>query len=87
MKGKYRPLFDWLRERDSAVQVVAVAFAEIERVLGGALPRSAREHRGWWANAVGRNNGHVWAASWLQAGWRVAHVERKGGWVRFERIA
>jgi hypothetical protein len=85
MTGKYAPLFDWLKARGQAVQLVSLPFREVERLLGGPLPRSARTHRAWWANAV--SGGHVWAAAWLQAGWRVAHVERQGGWVRFERAA
>ena len=85
MNGKYAPLYDWLKGRGAAVQVIALAFTEIDRLLGGSLPRSARIRRGWWANsATGRS---PQAAAWLQAGWRVVRVEREGGWVRFERAA
>ncbi len=85
MTGKYAPLYDWLKGRGQAVEMIALAFDELDRMLGGALPRSARMRRQWWANSASHRSPQ--AAAWLQAGWRVARVEREGGWVRFERAA
>jgi hypothetical protein len=85
VRGDYDRLLQWLRGREAAVRSVSVTFDELERVLEASLPHSARAHRGWWANSI--SGRHAWATAWLQAGWRVAHVDRGGGWVRFERIA
>ena len=43
---------------------------DVEIVLGGALPRSARSHRAWWSNTTT----HSHAKSWLAAGWRTRDV-------------
>jgi hypothetical protein len=47
---------------------LTLSFSEIEDILGGPLPSSARRpDRRWWAN--GRS---VWQQAWQIAGWRVA---------------
>ena len=46
--SKYAPLRDYLAERSEPV--LHMTFAEVERVLGGNLPDSARKYRPWWAN-------------------------------------
>lgn len=66
--GGYRGLARWLDGVDE--QKVTARFAEVEAVLGRALPASARRHRGWWANS-----GSAQARGWLGAGWRVAGVD------------
>ena len=45
-------------------------FRDVEVVLGGALPRSARSHQAWWSNTTT----HSHAKSWLRAGWRTRDV-------------
>ncbi len=67
---KYAPLKRWLEARTEAQ--VRITFAEIEAILGFALPRSARLHRPWWANSFGA---HVQAAAWLDAGWQTSEVD------------
>lgn len=47
-----------------------LTLSEIERILGADLPRSAREHRAWWAN----DPHHSQARAWLEVGWRVRSV-------------
>jgi hypothetical protein len=49
-----------------------LSFADVESLLGFALPRSARLYREWWANTGGS---HVQATAWLQAGWRTSRVD------------
>jgi hypothetical protein len=80
-RGSYSPLGDHLRRLD--VDEVALAFAEVERILGRPLPRSARRHRAWWANE--RSGTHSHARAWLEAGWRVDAVNLAAEWVRFRR--
>jgi hypothetical protein len=59
---------------------VRLDFAEIERILGFALPRSANEHPAWWSNT---RAGHSHAAAWLDAGWKTVGLDRAGRQVGF----
>ena len=70
---KYEPLANHLRaHRGDACRL---HFADIERIIGSALPRSAREHRAWWGN----DRTHVQASAWMRAGFRAeparVHIE------------
>lgn len=55
-------------------------FEEVEAILGAPLPRSARNHRPWWANG-----GHSQARAWLAAGWKTANVNLSAGELDFVR--
>jgi len=80
--SKYDPLTKAL-ERSSRASV-PMSFAEVERILGFDLPRSARTHRPWWSND-GRS--HTQARSWLSAGYRASEVNLEGEEVVFLREA
>lgn len=58
-------------------------FDEIERVIGGPLPRSAYRYPAWWANQTGP--GHSQTRGWKAAGWRTAKLDLARKSVRFER--
>ena len=60
--SKYEPLADYLRtlSRDTC----SLSFLDIERIIGCALPASAREHRSWWGN----DRTHTQARAWMLAG-------------------
>jgi hypothetical protein len=77
--GKYERLYEYL---DDAAQrceeSIQVEFSELDALVGGELPASARDHREWWANG-----GHSHARAWMDAGYQVASV--MSGGVRFER--
>jgi hypothetical protein len=62
---------------------VALTFSAIERILGRALPASARKHRAWWSNEQSGSHSH--ARAWMDVGWRVAAVDFNAGRVEFER--
>jgi len=79
--SKYAPLTRYLRDIDKPR--VTMDFAEIERVLGFPLPRSAREHRPWWANTGGS---HVHALSWNAAGYKTAEVDLQDQRLVFVRL-
>jgi hypothetical protein len=82
MSGKYAPLRRYLASRTG---VERLSFAQIERVLGDALPLSARRHAAWWSNeAEGR---HVQAHAWMDAGWRVESVDLEAAEVVFGKRA
>jgi len=57
------------------------SFAELEEVLGFPLPRLAHTSGAWWANE-GLKPHNV---TWLDAGWKVGEVDRKGQSVVFRR--
>lgn len=58
-----------------------VTFQDIEAILGGPLPRSARQHRPWWGNS--RSHSH--ARAWLDAGWRTRGVDLSSETLSFVR--
>ena len=78
---KYDPL---KRHLEGLVQhgELRLGFAEIERILGFSLPRSAHDHQAWWSNT---RAGHSHAAAWLDAGWKTAALDltaRQVGFVK-----
>jgi hypothetical protein len=79
--SRYDPLRRYLAGRSEPV--VQLSFAEIERMIGGPLPASARRHRPWWANE--RSGSHVHASAWMGAGRRTANVDLNVGTVDFVR--
>ncbi len=76
--GVYDPLRAWLKN-----QTVTVSFAGLEKVLGRALPPSARKHRSWWYN--GSVGYHSQATAWHMAGWRVQSIDLVKERVTFEQ--
>ena len=82
MRGsKYEPLKRHLMARKDSR--IPMTFAEIERILGFSLPRSARTHRAWWSNNPTNN---VMTHAWLEAGYRTAQVDLASERLVFERI-
>lgn len=57
------------------------SFSEVERVLGFALPKSARAGAEWWSNQADRP--HVRA--WTGEGWQVAEVDMAAEQVVFRK--
>lgn len=76
--SKYAPLHRQLAAL--AGSTVEYSFSEIEQLLGTDLPSSARRHRAWWANTK-----RAQSLAWLDAGWRVDHVNLTAARVRFLR--
>jgi hypothetical protein len=78
---KYKALQAHLIRRNGRPEMMT--FEDIEALIGKPLPQSAVKHRAFWAND---NEGyHSHARSWMQAGYRVAYVDRNEKVVRFER--
>jgi hypothetical protein len=75
--SKYDSLSRYLAAQDSKV---TLTFDAIERILGFALPRSARRHPAWWSNG---SHSHVQAAAWLNAGFETAEVDIAGERISF----
>ncbi|NQE64364.1 hypothetical protein [Caulobacter sp. RHG1] len=79
--GKYDPLGGHLRRlRTDRVQL---DFAEIERILGAMLPKSAQRPQ-WWANEIDPKGAHVQVRAWREAGYD-AFLETSAERVRFVR--
>ncbi len=82
-ESRYAPLAIWLQSQSPKKTLVKPTMAQIEEIIGGELPRSAYDHRAWWANDP---IGHVQSQQWLDVGWRVASVNMTTQVVRFARI-
>src|SRR6266480_5489507 len=64
MSGAYLLLYKYLENRYA--DTVVLTFAEIEDLLGFALPDQARLHREWWT-ATDVNAGSNYSDSWILA--------------------
>ena len=68
--GEYRALHEYLKDgREGGVW--RASFAEIEGVLGFALPPSARTFLAWWANDGETEQ----SRAWIGAGWQVDEAD------------
>lgn len=82
VSGKYLSLYEYLEHRYADVTVLT--FAQIEDLLGFALPPLARTHQGWWAMGAASGDAPSHAAAWLLAG-RTATANLQAETVVFER--
>lgn len=79
--GAYAPLGAHLAAAPGIT--VDLSFRAIERIIGRALPASARTHRAWWSNE--RSGTHSHARAWMTTGWLIDNVDVNAGIVRFRR--
>lgn len=79
--GKYDRLGEYLIGSSQAS--LRLTFAQIERVIGAALPASARTYQAWWANE--RAGTHSHALAWLDAGYETQGLDLNEGAVSFVR--
>ena len=86
VRGKYRPLYEALRA--SRGDRRRLTFAQLEKIIGASLPRSAFQYREWWANEQERPSGrHPQARAWMLAGWQVETVALASEEVVFRRVS
>jgi len=78
--SKYEPLPQFLASAGGTSH--RMTFAEIERILGFKLPKSAYQHEAWWSN---NDTGHSHARAWLKLGWRTEAVDLRERKVTFQR--
>ena len=84
-QGKYRPLRQWFETQTLTARLnhmLALAFTQIEELIGDTLPPSARQHRAWWAND---STSSRQATAWMTAGWAVSDVDFSAEIVTFKR--
>src|SRR5437762_13480587 len=74
---RFHTVTDVLDDLPADVSAVCLGFSEIERLIGGALPRGAWTRGYWQTGTVARNN-------WLRHGF-VAHLDRHRCSVTFTR--
>jgi hypothetical protein len=74
----YQPLTDYLRSRSE--DELQLSFAELERILGRALPHSAYTASWWFAPTRS-----VQGRAWLAAGWVVKERHVRMRLVTFAR--
>ena len=82
MSGKHSLLYKYLENRYA--NVVVLTFAEIEDILGFALPELARASREWWTKAGADTAEPGYAQSWIRAH-RTARPNLLAQTVVFER--
>ena len=78
--SKYSPLGAYLRQQRR--DVVPMKFAEIEKIIGGKLPASAR-YRAWWSN---NDFNSVLTKVWLEAGFKSEQVDMAKHKLVFRRV-
>jgi len=79
--GKYEPLSQFLRKQRTGR--IVLTFAEIERIIGFKLPRSAKEYRAWWSNNPFNS---VMTRAWLDAGFESEQVDMEGRKLAFRKV-
>ena len=84
MAGKYLLLYKYLENRYA--NTVVLTFAEIEDLLGFALPDQARLHREWWTDREMNVAGSNYSDSWILAS-RTAVPNLLARTVVFERAS
>jgi hypothetical protein len=84
MSGTYLSLYTYLANRYA--NTVVLTFAEIEDLLGFALPDLARLHQEWWTNADPNTDRPNHSDSWILAS-RTARPNLLARTVVFERVA
>ena len=82
MSGKYLLLYKYLQYRYA--DTVVLTFAQIESLLGFALPDQARLNPQWWTNAEITAAGTNYADAWVLAS-RTATPNLLAQTVAFER--
>jgi hypothetical protein len=84
MSGQYLQLYRYLENRYA--NTVVLTFAEIEDLLGFALPDQARLHQEWWTDAETSLAAPNYSDSWILAS-RTAVPNLAARIVVFERAA
>lgn len=78
--SKYYPLFQFFQ--NSGEDVILLTVADVQSILGGGLPLSARTQRAWWSN---RRTANAQSSAWLEAGYLVDKLDLENGRVTFRK--
>lgn len=80
MSQKYAALAAYLENQN--IDLVSLSFAQIENIIGMALPDSARKHGVWWSNSPSRGRHNQ---AWLGTGWETTNRNLKAQTISFQR--
>jgi len=80
--SKYEGLTGHLKFRAAFTSIVKLSFARIDGLIGSNLPMEAYRTENWWSNSAASAH----SKGWLDAGWAVAEVNLKEGWVVFKKV-
>ena len=80
--SKYDPLYRFLCQ--TIQRTVTLTFEQLERILGFALPKTARARVQWWANETGADTRHIQCKAWASAGF-AAHPNLTAAKVTFSK--
>lgn len=69
--SRYAPLNKHLAGIPKSSKKYELSFDEINTIISAELPKSAYDHRAWWANT----ESHSQSLAWIAAGWRVESVD------------
>ncbi len=69
LSGKYLPIFEFLKTHQKEIEI-PMSLAEVEKVLGQPLPRSAYRYPAWWGNSLSEGNTHPQMLAWRMAGFK-----------------
>jgi CBS domain-containing protein len=81
--SRYARLARFLTAQPTGVERIDLSFDQVQQIIRGRLPESARQHRSWWANDT---QTHIQSRLWLEASWRVADINLSESRVTFARI-
>ncbi len=79
--SKYYPLYLFFKNSDE--DVVLLTVADVQSIIGGGLPTTARSQRAWWSN---RKTAVAQSAAWIEAGYRVDKLELEKNLITFRKI-
>ena len=79
--SKYFPLYQYFKNNDD--DVVLLTVADVQAIIGGGLPATARTQRAWWSN---RKTAVSQSGAWLDAGYRVDKLELEKNLITFRKI-
>jgi hypothetical protein len=83
--SQYDPLYEYLTNMTASRAEITLRFADVEQILGMALPDGAYTRRPWWGNEPGTSD-QAQARAWVAAGWRVDSVDLGAERVHFRRV-
>lgn len=78
--SKYHPLYQFFQQSNE--DVILLTVADVQSILSGRLPHSARTQRAWWSN---RRTAQAQSAAWLEAGYLVDKLDLENSRVTFRK--
>jgi DNA-binding transcriptional regulator YiaG len=78
--SKYYPLYQFFKQSNE--DIILLTVADVQSILDGNLPVSARTQRAWWSN---RRTANAQSSAWLDAGYRVDQLNLENNQIIFRK--